>query len=551
MPDFYQNKTEHFRQRLMFFPRISLLPMLLYFFLSQPISTSNIAVSIEKNFAGKQPEGSVVFQESGVISPDIRHFAYVAVSDDGMQVCVDKHYGKKYDHIAKGYPIFSPAGNRVGYIADRADKHFVVIDKKEYPGYDGACCLKFSPNGKYAAYIAQEKNKQFVVLNGHRMNSFDMIDRIFGVLFSPDSTRAAYVAKDATSNNVRLIVNGVESHPFSTISEIAFSPDSKSLAYIATRDREYFVIREDQKEGPYDKVEGLTWSPDSSQLAYVAIKNGKFLVVNNELETYAGEFSPQTFFYESGGYASRVQQITPPVFSPDGSVMAFTKLEKEKFRYIIGETTGPPFDFLSTAVFSPDSTRYAYVGATQTKNNIKMQVLSDRGRGPFYDEVDLLVFSPDSKHLAYRARIDDKWFLITDGKAHKAYDLVDIPYFSPDSYIVAYRAVKGNNAIMVVNGIEYTYKINNPFNIINKLSSPCFSPDSRYIAYLVQRKPLECLLVINGFTIETFNSIFITTEDLIQSLAFDSENTARFIAGFLNGDRFEAFRIDITIDGQP
>ncbi len=528
-------------------------------------SASTDTVSIEKIFIGKQPENALLYVDSAVMSPDLRHYAYVAVSDDGMQVCVNKNYGKKYHHIARGYPIFSPVENRIGYIADKENDFLVVIDDKEYPGYNGACCLKFSPNGKYFAYIAQDKNKQFVALNGYSMQPYDMIDIISGVLFSPDSRTAAYVAKNNSENSVRLVVNGKGSPPFDSITEIVFSPDSRTIAYIASKDKNYFVVRGEVKQGPYDKAEGLTWSSDSVRLAYIAIKDAQFLVIDNDLKTPAGDFEVQTAFFDVptdfdlinlGNFSVKFPQVTPPSFSPDASRLAFVKLEKKKYRFVIDKTTGPPFDAISQIVFSPDSKHYAYIGVIMAPlGGKKMQIVHDQTRSPFYDDIDKPFFSPDSTHLAYRVNDNNKQFMIVDGKAQKTYDRIGKPYFSPDSSTLAYQAAKKEGSVikvvMVVNEKEESYRVNNldaPLSDI--ITPPVFSPDSRHLAYLLQSKgpQPQCMLVINGVVIQTFNAHFVTTVDA--PIVFDSENSAHFLAGFLKDDRFEIFQINITIGGQ-
>lgn len=528
---------------------IRILLFFLVYFSLESILVAGIDVSVIQKSLGRQPETASLYTESVVFSPDMQYIAFVAASDGGMQVFKNAKAEKKYDHIAKGYPVFSPVQSQLGYIADKNGRYYVIIAGKESPEYDGACCLKFSPNGKYNAFIAQDKEKQFVVLNGHRMKSFDMIDRAFGVLFSPDSTKVAYVAKNISENKVRLILNGDETPPRDTISEVVFRPDSGELAYIATIDREYFVFRGDTKEGPYDKAEGLIWAPGSKQLAYIVIKGGKFLIVNNGVTEFAGDFSPQTIFYESGGYASRVQQITPPVFSPDGSLMAFTRVEKGKFRFVIGGRTGPFFDSLSAIVFSPDSKHFAYIGVNRTSEGVRMQVIHDQTRSPFYEEIDKPVFSPDSRHLAYRVGNDGKSFMVFDGEAQNPYDTLGLPYFSPDSSKMAYRAKKAKHVIMVVNGEESSFLSENRWTPIDNITPPCFSPSGRYLAYLVHEKTLQCKLVINGDAVRTFNGVSPPPKQIENKpLVFDSDDRARFLLAFLEERHFEAFRIDLIIN---
>lgn len=542
-------------------------------------------VLIEKQFLGRQPEDVMIYSDSLTFSPDQKNAACVVFNEEYMQVLTNDRAGKKYDHIAKGYPIFSPAGNRVGYIADKTGNHFVVVDNHESTGYDGACCLRFSPNGKYVAYIAKEDGKQFVVMNGNRLRAYDMIDQSTGVIFSPDSQTLAYIAKNDTADGVHVVINGEESPLFDSITEISFSPDSKNTAYIISRNNEWFVFRNQNKEGPYDKAESLVWSPDAARLAYIAVKDGEFWIVDNGRKVSAGDYTPQGIFIKGGGFAAQTPRVTSPVFSLDSTLIAFTAIEKGKFKNIIGKTIGPLYDQVSRVVFSPDSGHYAYIAVSRTSTGAQMQVVRDGTAGDPYDMIDKPVFSPDSARLAYRVMDNQKWRMVVDGKAHKPYDAMDfpvfspdstklayraraqgkwvmvengkaqkpydvlgVPVFSPDSAKLAYRAIDDNKLVMVANNREEFYEITKQYATLEKISRPCFSPDGKHLAYLVQANPLLCLLVING-AVEMFEASFFTFIET--PLVFDSATQARFLAATINKNLFEISRIHIIIPGQP
>jgi Tol biopolymer transport system component len=542
-------------------------------------------VVIDMQPLGRQPEGSMIYSDSLAFSPDASMLACVLYRDDYMQVLTNNTVGEKFDHIARGYPIISPAGNRVGYIADKKDKHFIVVDGKASTGYDGACCLRFSPNGKYMAYIAKEAGKQFVVLNGNRLKAYDLIDQSTGILFSPDSQTLAYIAKNNTSDGILLILNGKESPPVDGIKEVSFSPDSKETAYIISQDNDWYVIHNRVKEGPYDKAQSLIWSPDSTRLAYIAIKDGAFWVVNNNEKTYAGDYAPQSIFFKQGGFAAQTPRIPPPVFSPDSSRMAFTRIEEKKFRNVVGETTGPPFDQVSTVIFSPDSRHYAYIAVSRTADGIKMNAIHDnnvgtphdlidkpyfspdstklayrsmdkgqwhmvqdgKGQKPF-DLVDEPVFSPDSAKLAYRARTQGKWLMVENGTAQKPYDAIGNPVFSPDSARLAYRAIGQSRLVMVVNNKERAFETAENYATMDHISRPFFSPSGQNLIYLALINPTHSLLITN-VTEKLLNVATLTTIDI--PLVFDADDRARFLAVSIKNGLFQAFQINITVTGQP
>ena len=546
-------------------------------------STSNPL--IDKQLIAQQPEGTLIYSDSLAFSPDTKDVACVVFSDDHMQVVINKDVGENFDHIAKGYPVFSPAGNRTGYIADKSGKYFAVVDKKKSTGYEGACCLRFSPDGKHIAYIAKDAGKQFVVLNGNRLKAYDMVDQTAGVLFSPDSQTLAYIAKNTTDDGVRLILNGKESPVFDAISEISFGPHSNQTAYIILRKNEWYVINDQIKAGPYDKAQSLTWSPDGAHLAYIAIRDGDFWIIDNDKKISAGDYSPQGVFFKEGGFAAQAPRVTPPVFSPDSSLMAFTRIDGEKFRNVIGDTPGPLFDQVSTVIFSPDSRHYAYIAVERTSEGVRMRIIHDGIVNDAYDMIDRPFFSPDSKKLAYRVMDNRKWRMVVAGKAQRSFDVVDVPvfspdsaklayramdqgrwlmvengktqkpydvlglpFFSPDSAKLAYRAIDDDKLTMVINSEETAFKVQKAFASLDKISRPFFSPDGQNIIYLALINPLQSFLVINN-SAQLLNAGTLTTIDL--PIVFESDSQARFLAAAINNKLFEIFRFNITITRQP
>jgi hypothetical protein len=63
-------------------------------------------------------------------SPDGRHWAYVAKTDDKQFVFVDGKKGKQIRGVLKSNLIFSPNSRRIAYVARADDKQFVAVDGK-------------------------------------------------------------------------------------------------------------------------------------------------------------------------------------------------------------------------------------------------------------------------------------------------------------------------------------------------------------------------------------------------------------------------------------
>jgi Tol biopolymer transport system component len=146
------------------------------------------------------------------ISPNSAHYAYVGQIRGKQVVVVDETAGPEYLDVQQGIrmgiggivydwfssePIFSPDGNRVGYVAKKSARSFVfVVDGREGEEYDDICAAGFSPDSKHVAYVAIKGGKKFVVLDGKLQASVEaMLEdgdvnklRFYHLAFDADGT---------------------------------------------------------------------------------------------------------------------------------------------------------------------------------------------------------------------------------------------------------------------------------------------------------------------------------------------------------------------------
>jgi hypothetical protein len=97
----------------------------------------------------------------------------------------------------------------------------------------------FSPNSARVAYVAKEGDKQFVVVDDRTESPFDGIGGR-SVSFSLDSKRIAYIARMADKKFV--VYDGVEKTRYNNVWCPVFSDDSAHLAYVAQLDRGHGII---------------------------------------------------------------------------------------------------------------------------------------------------------------------------------------------------------------------------------------------------------------------------------------------------------------------
>src|SRR5262249_22038859 len=148
--------------------------------------------------------------------------------------------------------------------------------------------LVFSPDSQHVVYAAQGADKTwFVVQDGQEGKPYGAL--VTGPVFSPNSQRLAYaVALDAAKQVV--VVDGRESkiYPDIKVDMLAFSPDSRWLAYGARVNKHWTVVLNDQEGKPYENLFILGGgklvfdAPD--RLHYLATHGQDIYVVQEQLK---------------------------------------------------------------------------------------------------------------------------------------------------------------------------------------------------------------------------------------------------------------------------
>src|SRR6185369_11981726 len=99
--------------------------------------------------------------------------------------------------------------------------------------------------------------------------------------FSADSKHVAYLV--VRGSNLLAVRDGKPGRLFDqTIStHLSFSPDSKHLLFIAPFGNKRSVVIDDTPQKSYDDIKRPAYSPDGTRLAYVAtLEKREFVVVN-------------------------------------------------------------------------------------------------------------------------------------------------------------------------------------------------------------------------------------------------------------------------------
>ncbi len=376
-------------------------------------------------------------------SPDGKHLAYATQRDGKVQLMLDdkRASDSDFEGIAEGGIVFSPAGDRVAYMAGVADKKWsVCVDGKTGKAYDTFAkgSLIFSPDGKRLCAVAELGGKRMVLLDGVEGTAFDDVGNF---AFSADGKR--WAASTRTDITWKLITDAGDGPAFEKVAAGSplFSPDGAPLACAAARDGKWFVFLDGQEGKPFDKIlpDSCVFSPDGKRFAFVAVRDGSTFAVVDGVEGKPGDgisarrssaatdsIWRSSDFTATGRRSSPIMAhseefdaiVAPPAFSNDGSRLAFAaKQNGQAFAVTDGKRSAAFDEILEPPIISPDGKRVAFIG----RRGDQQFAVIDGVEGNGYTAVGRLAFSPDSRHIAFGAQEPDGTHLVVDGQESSAF----------------------------------------------------------------------------------------------------------------------------------
>ena len=238
------------------------------------------------------------------------------------------------------------------------------------------------------------------------------------------------------------------------------SPDSRRVAHrdITAGGRERMVL-DGAAQPEYDRIvltKAPVFSPDGSRMAYVAEKGGQVLVLDGQ------ESAPHT-------------SIGSVVFSKNSRRVAYVVGDNGKYGVVCDGIPSSAYDAVGKPVFSPDGSRVAFIA----KKADQVILVADGRESPPSDKIPVFSFSDDNRRLAYVAVKGDRCRVVVDGQAGEEMEQLNSdPVFSPGGKREAHTGKIGGQFFAVVDGVKL-----GPYSGIGE---PFFSPNGSKVAFIIK-----------------------------------------------------------------
>lgn len=391
------------------------------------------------------------------------------------------------------------------------------------PGHTGtpsqgqpAFTVFFSKLGGGAAYIAERAGKVHVVHNGKPGRHYDVVDS-YTLALSPDGRQIAYGAK---TGKWLMVIDGREEGPFDSVGSVAFSPDSRHIAYEAQKAGKWHIVVDNKMNAGcpmyYDRP---VFSGDSTKIFFIenTEESGKhrlivsdlafkkqsvkvlrvpFIVTNEDktriaaIEDVIGKQRVIEFDFNQPDAVKKgalYDSIRFPAFGADGVSVSYAAALRGGKRFLIlnnREERLPDDAPMGFPVVRPDKKGAGIIMSTRDSFYLHQAFYNDGTKKKYYDEAAELTYNKGGTLYAYAARKGRKIFVVVNGKEGPAFDQVIKPQFSPDGRRLVYLARKGDKRFVVVADANGKTVRQHPG--YERVFDPVFTADGKSVAYGVK-----------------------------------------------------------------
>jgi Tol biopolymer transport system component len=402
----------------------------------------------------------------------------VASTSTKLAVIPDLHKPVAVDNAstAKGtfYIEFSKKGNSAAYIAKVDDKKVVVFNGVPGKPYSNIFNLRLSPDGLRIAYVAAKLGKQCMVVDGIEGSLYEDISP---PVFSFDSRHVAY--KFMYAENYYIAVDRKRSAAFKNLNdEPQFSADSQKIAFVDIgNEKKPFRIFVSDLE--FKMI--TTFESCGDQILFNSDRYGFASVCTRDDKKQVAEFTfePVSKVKESALYDS----VTYLSYSKDGKSLAYVA-DKAGLTYLVldgREEQAPKTALLANPVVLPDNNSISIITGGPDRVTIHQAFNSAVCKENLYETIEDLVYDKTGRNHAYSAFKSDKWRIVVNGKEGPLFDRIIGPMFSPDGTRVVYRARQDDKRFVVVADLNgTTIHQHEKYELVYP---PVFTADGGSVAY--------------------------------------------------------------------
>lgn len=276
-------------------------------------------------------------------------------------------------------------------------------------------------------------------------------------------------------------------------SKVFTPPGARQVVWREKRGRQWTMVVNGVAGKAYGNIGVPVFSPDGSQMAYT-VQPGAEPAARGKSETRV---------VHQGGESTAFAQVGALEFTGDGQHVAYlAAAEGDRFQPVIdGRALEPTAGASGNAGLkvNRDGSRWAYWG----DDGIVVDGRQRPHPKPHSGGDAAPHFSPNGKRLAYRAAQGTKTILVVDDQESPPYDSASEPAFSPDSRHIAYFAAKNGRVFPLVDGVEGPPQ----FKILG--TAIVFSPDSGRFAYFGLPQNIPYYWVAKGTDPKRVSGLFL------------------------------------------
>jgi hypothetical protein len=286
------------------------------------------------------------------------------------------------------------------------NKWCVVSAGKPGIGYDDVKTPVISDDGNLYAFSAKtgDKWKLVVCENGNKKFSLKMsdikYDDIENISISPDNTKIVFAGKG--NDKYRLMVFSRLKEYYKKEGNIDINISDHLNNTIVSGSHPDIMAFEFGVAERYDMINNVVFSPDSQHFAFIAKRNKAWYLIAD------------------GEVVEKCEGIDYLTYDKKGNLIYAAK-NAGYWQVHVGNKIGKQYVSIRKPVLSNDCNKIAYAAKIENKWTI---VVDDETHGKIYDDVGQPVFSNQGLMTAYAAKNADKWFMVLDGHEMEKFDSI-------------------------------------------------------------------------------------------------------------------------------